>query len=183
MKPWKTLSRKTVYEPNRFLSVEMHAVELPDGRVIEDWAWVKVPEYAIILARTTEGKFLCFRQVKYAVPVPSLAPPGGFLEPGEDPLAAAKRELQEETGFVSDDWHSLGAYIPDSNRGAGKAHLFLALHAREVGGIIAGDLEEQELHHLTRADLEQTLDQGKVPVLGFAALLGIGLRRLDQIKR
>ncbi len=68
MKPWKTLSRKTVYEPNRFLSVERHAVELPDGRVIEDWAWIKVPEYAIILARTTEGKFLCFRQVKYAVP-------------------------------------------------------------------------------------------------------------------
>jgi ADP-ribose pyrophosphatase len=181
MQPWKTLSRRTVYEPNKFICVEMHTVELPDGKVIDDWAWVKVPEYAIILARTTAGKFLCFRQVKYAIPEPHFAPPGGFLDPGEDPLTAAKRELQEETGYVSEDWHALGSYIADSNRGAGKAHLFLALNAHEVGGMTDGDLEEQELLLLTRDDLEQTLDQGKVPVLGFAALLGIGLRRLDRL--
>jgi ADP-ribose pyrophosphatase len=181
MKPLKTQSRTTVYEPNRFLCVEMHSIELPDGRVIEDWAWVKVPEYATILARTTEGKFLCFRQVKYAIPVPHLAPPGGLLDPGEDPLAAAKRELQEETGFVSDEWHALGSYVVDSNRGCGKAHLFLALKAREVGGKTDGDLEEQELLHITREDLELAMDKGEIPVLNFAALLGIGLRRLDQV--
>lgn len=182
LRPWNTLSRKTAYEPNRFLRVETHRVGLPDGRVIEDWAWITVPEYAVILARTGAGKFLCFRQVKYAVPEPSLAPPGGYLEPGEAPLAAAQRELQEETGFVSDEWHPLGSYVVDSNRGAGKAHLFLALNAREVGGKTSDDMEEQELLHLTRNDLEQALDQGKIPVLGFAALLGIGLRRLDQLK-
>jgi ADP-ribose pyrophosphatase len=182
MKPWKTLSRKTALAPNLFLKVELHSVELPDGRVIDDWTWIKTPEYANILARTTSGTYLCFRQIKYAVPVPSLAPPGGYLEPGEDPLTAAKRELQEETGFVSDEWHPLGSYVVDSNRGAGKAHLFLALDAREDGVKTGGDLEEQELLHLTREELEQALDQGRVPVLGFAALLGLGLRRLDQLK-
>jgi len=44
MNPWKTLSRETVYAPNKFLSVELHSVELPDGRVIDDWTWVKLPE-------------------------------------------------------------------------------------------------------------------------------------------
>ncbi len=180
MKPWKTLSRKTAFAPNPFLKVELHSVELPNGRVIDDWTWIEVPEYANILARTPRGTFLCFRQIKYAVPVPSLAPPGGYLEPGEDPLAAAKRELQEETGFVSDEWHPLGSYVVDSNRGAGKAHLFLALNARDVGGKLDDDLEEQELLHLTREDLEQALDQGKIPVLGFATLIGLGFRRLDQ---
>lgn len=181
MKPWKTLSRETVFAPNKFLSVELHSVELPDGRVIDDWTWVKLPEYAVILARTTEVKFLCFRQVKYAIPEPGLSPPGGFLEPAEEPLAGARRELQEETGFISDEWHALGSYVVDSNRGAGKAHLFLALQAREVGGKTDDDLEEQELLQLTRADLEQALDSGKIPFLGFAALLGVGLRRLDQL--
>ena len=181
MKPWKTLSRQTVFNPNRFLAVEVHSVELPNGRVIPDWTWIKVPEYANILARTAEGKFLCFRQVKYAVPGPCLAPPGGYLEPGEDPLAAAKRELEEETGFVSNDWHPLGPYIVDSNRGAGKAHFFLALDARETGRKTADDLEEQHLLQLTRDELEQALDNGQIPVLGFAALLGLGLRKLDQL--
>lgn len=180
-KPWRTLSRHTVFGVNRFLSVELHAVELPDGRVIDDWTWLDLPDYAVILARTTEGRFLFFRQRKYAVPGLLLAPPGGHVEPAEAPLKAAQRELHEETGHEAPAWHSLGAYAVDSNRGAGTAHLFLALDAVKVAAPHADDLEEQELVALDRNELEQALNDGQLKVLPWAALVGLGLRKLDAL--
>ena len=83
----------------------------------------------------------------------------------------------------SDHHNHLAHRVVASNRGAGKAHLFLALHAHESDGKTGGDLEEQELLMLTRENLDQALDQGKILSLGFATLLGIGLRRLDQLTR
>lgn len=165
-------------KPNRFLAVEIHEVELPDGRRIADWPWIIVPEYANVLAQTEAGGFLCFRQTKYAVGDVSWAPVGGFIEPGEDRLAAAKRELLEETGYVAPEWHDLGTYIVDANRGAGKAHLFLALNARFEKPPVVDDLEEQELQELTRRDMEDALAGGQFKVLAWAALVSMGLSRI-----
>ena len=91
MQLWKTLSKRLLCTPNRFLSLELHEVELPDGRRIADWPWIITPDYANVLARTRDGRFLFFRQPKYAVQGIALAPVGGFIEPGEDPLRAAQR--------------------------------------------------------------------------------------------
>ena len=151
MTPWKTLSRKTVFQAGKFLTVEMHAIQLPDGKVIDDWSWIITPEYSVVLAQTIEGRFFCFRQTKYAVEGTSLAPIGGYIEPGEDPLAAAKRELLEEAGCESPEWIALGSFAVDSNRGSGKAHLFFARQCRQVKTPVGGDLEYADELTLGRA--------------------------------
>ena len=183
MQPWKTLHRRILCQPNRFLTVESHELELPDGRRIADWPWLIMPDYANVLARTVDGRFPCFRQTKYALSGKmSLAPIGGFLEPGEDPLHAAQRELREETGYGAPQWQSLGSYVVDANRGAGTAHFFLALDATPAGAPQADDLEPQELLLLTREELEQALDRGEFKVLAWAAVLALGLRRLKAVE-
>ncbi|MCP4538549.1 MAG: NUDIX hydrolase [Chloroflexi bacterium] len=180
MQPWKTLSRRTILDHSKFLVVESHTVELPDGRVISDWPWVITPDYVNILVVTQNNEFLCFRQTKYSVEGTSLAPVGGLLEPDEDPLDAAQRELLEETGYQASEWTSLGHYGVDGNRGAGTAHFFLARGAHRVSEPDADDLEEQELLLLTRSEIEAAIADSEFKSLPWAAVVALGLLHLDR---
>ncbi len=181
MHNWQTQARRTVLQAGngRFLKVEYHTVELPDGQVIEEWPWLITPDFVNVVAETAAGEYICFRQTKYAVEGVSLAVTGGYLEPGEDPLVAAQRELLEETGYVAAEWIDLGKYAVDGNRGAGTAHLFLARGAEWRQPIDADDLEEQELLLLTRAEMRAALQCGEFKVLPWATAVALALYRRD----
>lgn len=180
MQTWQTLDRRHMLQAGdgRFLRVEYHTVQLPNGRIIEDWPWLDTPSFVNVVAETEDGRFLCFRQSKYAAEGISLAIPGGYLEPNEEPLAAIQRELREETGYVADEWTFLGRYAVDGNRGNGHAHLFLARGARYTQPIDADDLEEQELLLLTRDELAAALTAGEFKVLPWTANVALALTRL-----
>ena len=173
---WKTLSRRVVFDQAPWLVVEYHTVELPDGRQIPDWSWVKTPDYINVVVLTDSGEYLCFRQRKYGVPEPMLSLVGGYIKPGEAPLAAAQRELLEETGYVSGDWVTLGQFLVDPNRGVATGNLFLAREARKTGEIDSDDLEEQEVVMLSRQELEQALAEGEFKILAWAAAVAFALR-------
>jgi ADP-ribose pyrophosphatase len=178
MQPWKTKTRKTVLDQRPWLLVENHTVELPDGRVIPDWPWIITPDYVNVVAVTAEERFVCFRQVKYGLEGTTLSIVGGFVEEGEEPFQAARRELSEETGYESTDWTPLGSYRVDPNRGVAMGHLYLARRVQHVAPRTADDLEEQELLLLSRAELETALARGEFKVLAWAACLALALRQL-----
>lgn len=179
MKPWKTLERETILSHSKYLSVEDHTIQLPDGRVIPHWPWVITPDYVNVVVVTEEDRFVCFRQVKYAVHGTSLAPVGGYLEPGEDPLEAAKRETLEETGYQASEWISLGTFRVGANRGFCTAYFFLALGARQVAEPDADDLEEQEILLLSRAELQAALSAGEFKILAWASIIAFALRQME----
>ena len=178
MQPWKTLSRRTILEYNKFLSVEEHTIQLPDGRIIDGWPWVVTPDYINVVAVTEDGQYIFFRQTKYSISGPTLATVGGCLEPGEDPLTAAQRELLEETGCAAPDWQAIGQFPVDGNRGAGTAHFYIARGAQWVADIDADDLEEQELLLLSRTEVEAALDAGEFKLLPWTAVVALALRQI-----
>jgi len=175
MQPWNTLSRQTILQHSKHLSVEDHTVELPDGRVIPHWAWTITLNYVNVVAVTQAGLFLCFRQTKYGLSGDSLAAVGGYLEPGEEPLAAAQRELREETGYLAEEWIPLGDYREDANHGGAIAHLYLARGAIQVAQPNSDDLEEQELLLLSQDGVRRALAAGEFKVLAWAAAMGLAL--------
>ena len=175
LRPWKTLSKRVLLDHGKFLKVEGHNIQLPDGLVIEDWPWVIIPDAAIVLARKPNGNYLCFRQTKYAVDGTSLAPVGGMVNPGEDPLKTAKRELLEETGYQSHEWVELGSYAVDPNRGVGIVNLFLAKNIEKVKTQDSDDLEDQILIELTREELISALMANEFKVLSWTACISMAL--------
>ena len=180
LRPWKTLSRKIILDHSKFLKVESHEVQLPDGQIIPDWTWVTIPSAAIVLARREDGQFLCFRQTKYAVEGTSLATVGGMLEKSEEPLDAAKRELLEEMGYESSNWVDLGSYILDPNRGVATMHLFLALDAKFISPPNSDDLEDQEIILLNQDGLEQALKAGEFKILAWTTVVALSLGYLAE---
>jgi ADP-ribose pyrophosphatase len=169
------LSRKVLLDHSKFLKVEGHKIQLPNGEIIEEWPWVIVPDAVIVLAKSIDGKYLCFRQTKYAVEGTSLAPVGGMIDLNEDPLEAAKRELMEETGYTSNEWVELGTYAVEPNRGVGKVNLFLALNAEKVAVPESDDLEDQVLLRMTRDELVSALNHGEFKILHWTACISMAL--------
>ncbi|MEA3334791.1 MAG: NUDIX hydrolase [Chloroflexota bacterium] len=180
MDPWKTISRRTILQHSKYLTVEEHVVELPDGRRIEDWPWIITPNYINVVAETEAGTFLCFRQVKYALDGVTMAVVGGYLEPGEEPLAAARRELLEETGYQASRWIDLGHYNVGANRGFATANLYFARGARPVTMPNSDDLEEQELIELTRSELKTALMRGEFQSLAWTTAVAMALLWLED---
>ena len=179
MKNWKTHSRTTALDCGKFLKVEYHDVEFDDGPRIPRWPWVITPDFINVVVQLENGDFLVYRQSKYAIEGDSWAIVGGYIEPGEDPLRAAKRELMEETGCEARNWTSLGSYAVDANRGCGTGHLFLATGARSVAHPDADDLEKYEIRALSKEQLVDALQSGRFKTLTWAAAVALALPHLD----
>jgi 8-oxo-dGTP pyrophosphatase MutT (NUDIX family) len=182
MKPWKTLSRSTVLDHSKWLQVENHTIQLPDGKVIDQWPWVISPDFVNVVVQQKDGTFIGFRQTKYAVEGISFAPVGGYLDFGEDPLACAKREVKEELGFEADEWIAFGSFPVDGNHGCGTAHLFFARGAKRVCDPIQDDLEEQDIVTFTNQELQDALFKGEFKVLSWSTTVAMALQYLQQHK-
>ncbi len=172
---WKRLARSEVLNRGKYLQVENHILELPDGKIIENWPWVITPDVVNVLAKTKQGQYLCFRERKYAVGEISLSIVGGMVEDGEDPREAAKRELLEETGYRAERWIHHGRFILDANRGVGHVDLFTALDAVKVSEPTGDDLEKQELLQLSRGNLERALLAGEFQTLPWTSCIAMSL--------
>jgi ADP-ribose pyrophosphatase len=175
MQPWTTVKREIAFHHSKWLTVENHTIQLPDGKTLHEWPWIITPDFVNVMAITEQGRFLLFRQTKYAVEGVVLAPVGGYLEPNEDPLQAARRELLEETGYDAEDWMSLGTYAVDGNHGVATAHFFLARNARKVKEPASDDLEEQELVELSREDVLLEVSKRNFKVMSWMASVALAL--------
>jgi ADP-ribose pyrophosphatase len=175
MQQWKTLKRDLIMDHSKWLRVEEHTVQLPDGTIITQWPWIISPDFINVVVQNEDNDFVCFRQSKYAADGISLAPVGGYLEPNEDPFECAKRELREELGYEAKEWIHLGTFPCDGNHGNGLAHLYLARQAFPVGEIIKDDLEEQEIQILTRSELMFALLNGEFKVLSWSTAVALAL--------
>ena len=81
-----------------FFALHKHAMVDAEGRPVRDAYTFACPDWASVVAITTSGELVLVRQYRHGIDGPSLETPGGLIDEGEDPAAAARRELLEETG-------------------------------------------------------------------------------------
>jgi len=175
LKPWTVLGSRDVYAAEPWLKVRIETLELPDGRRVE-FHQVDQQDFIIVFAETADGLALMLRQYKHGARRVSLTFPAGALNPGEDPLEAARRELLEETGYASDEWLSFGDYAMQGNQRGCVAHLFQARGCRKVAEPDSGDLEEMSLELLTCEELVAAAGNGEFAILSQLCMLTLVLQ-------
>jgi 8-oxo-dGTP pyrophosphatase MutT (NUDIX family) len=103
--PWKKLSSEVVHE-NKWFSVRRDAVITPDGKPRE-YNVIQQTDAVFIVAMDEDQRIRLVGLYRYTTDMYSLEVPAGNTD-GQDPLLAAKRELQEETGLTAKTWRMLG---------------------------------------------------------------------------
>lgn len=136
MKPWKVLEKKTLLE-RRWLTISEERVELPNGAVIDEFHVTRSPDWTGVLAVTGQGgaddDVILVEQYRHGLGRESLELPAGVVDVGESPLAAAQRELGEETGYAAESWQPLVVVAPEPARATHRGHFFFATGAKAVG--------------------------------------------------
>ena len=118
------LSRREIYH-GRIIDVQVDTVSLPNGNTSTREV-VRHPGGVGILALDREGCAVLVEQYRYVFGRTLLEIPAGKLEPGEDPVAGALRELKEETGAVPDTFLPMGVTLPSPGCLSERLYLFLA---------------------------------------------------------
>ncbi len=139
-------------------------VRLPNGKPATREV-MRHPGAAAVVAMTDEGNVILVRQYRHPFSQVMLEIPAGKLDPGEDPLVCARRELLEETGYVAAEFTSLGVLYPSVAVLDEKIHLFLAkgltFHATNPDADEFLHIEERPLKVLVADILAGDVPDGK----------------------
>ncbi len=144
---------RRVYE-GHFLKVQKDTIVLPDGKE-STREYIKHPGAVTVLPLFDDGSVLMERQFRYPLDRVFIEVPAGKIDPGEDTLECAKRELKEETGYTATEWqyvctiHNAIAYSDE--------HLVLYLARGLKEG--ARELDEGEFLDVYKAPLADLLEQ------------------------
>lgn len=120
---WKTIDAALALD-ERWFKVLRETVIREDGTKIDDYfTWLK-GDVSLVVPVLDSGRFVLVKQYKHGLQDVVLEFPAGYLEPGESPLAAARRETAEETGYRFSSWAPLGVWVNDATKERGQIHVF-----------------------------------------------------------
>ena len=126
---WKTLSSKQLID-RPWMRVRCDKVQLPDGRVHEEYYVLSYPSWVNVIAETEEGDIILERQYRHGLDIVSTEICAGVMEEGETPLEAAQRELEEETGYTGGEWKEIMTVAPNPGVMDNLCHCFYAKKVR-----------------------------------------------------
>jgi 8-oxo-dGTP pyrophosphatase MutT (NUDIX family) len=179
---WRPLESEWAFRSG-FLSIRRDRCRLPDGRLSPDMYFMELKDFAMTVAVTPGGEVLLSREYKHGAGDVAFTLPAGFVEPGETPAAAARRELGEETGHDGETFEPLGAHFVFPSLSGARGHFFLARGVRRVAAPRPDEFEEIEVVAVPLGELRQDLGAATpryVTDISSALALALAFPRLDE---
>jgi 8-oxo-dGTP pyrophosphatase MutT (NUDIX family) len=176
---WRVRASKYLVDsPHMRLRVD--EVELPDGTVVADYYVREGAGFVSVLPLTGDGRVVLVRQYRYASDTMQLELPGGTLDLDEEPVACARRELLEETGYEAERFEPVATYAPEPVRATARAHVFLAFGAHQTRQPELDPTEHLAAELVALAEFRSMLRKGAIEagsslVAGYRALDHLGL--------
>ena len=171
---WEEVSTEHLIQ-DEWIDFRRSAYRLPDGSVFEPYYTYTRKDYVVIVASDTEGNYLCVRQFRQGIREVTTEFPAGGIERkdgkeygsesgfAENALAAAKRELREETGYESDEWSYLMAVPSHATIADDYAYLFVAKNCRKVSGQSLDETEFLNVQKHTAQEIDDMIAKGEFP--------------------
>jgi 8-oxo-dGTP pyrophosphatase MutT (NUDIX family) len=151
--------------------------ERTDGESVHPYHTFACPDWVSVVAIRRDGRFVLVRQYRYGIADFTLEVPGGVIDDGERPAAAAARELREETGHEStEELVPLGFTYPNPVLQNNRHYMFLALDADPIGEPAFDKGEHCEVVVIDRVDLARMVEAGEIG----HALVVVALERARQ---
>ena len=143
-KPWFTVRHETI--------------SLPDGRTIPDYYVFEYPDWVNVTAIDREGRFVMIDQYRHGLGETSYEIPAGVAEPSDETmLAAAQRELLEETGYGNGNWSELMVIGVNPSTHTNLTYCYLATDVESVMAQHLEDTEDLSVHLLTLDEVKELL--------------------------
>jgi ADP-ribose diphosphatase len=161
-KGWKVLSSKKVYS-NRYLSVYEDELDLA-GKKKKIYIRGQRLDYSTIVPFADDGKsILTINSYRHIVDSCQIEVPSGYIENDEGPLAAARRELKEETGYVAKKMVKVGLYTLDYSMFEQTGNIFAAYGLENTGTKRLGSMEKiSQVGFMPLEKVKKMLLEGKI---------------------
>ena len=170
---WEEVSREHIVE-DQWIDFRRSVYRMPDGSVFEPYYSYSRRDYAVVVPVDEHGQYICVRQFRQGIRRITVEFPAGGIErtdgreyragrgyeDAEGALEAAKRELAEETGYVSDDWKHLLSIPSNATIADNTAHIFLARDCRHVTGQVLDETEFLSVELHPTGEIEEMIKNG-----------------------
>jgi len=169
---WTTLSEQECLSTPVF-KIKKRSMTSPDTVIIDDFFIMESPDWVNVVAIREDGKYILVNQYRFGTQALSLEVAGGVVDQGESHLEAARRELLEETGYISEVWSHLVTIAPNPALNTNRCAIYLAEQCRCIG---SGDLDDTEFIQvvvLEKEDCKVALTDGRIHHALAVAGLGI----------
>ncbi len=176
---WTILSSGYALD-DKWFRVRKDMIQLPSGRVLDDYFVWESPDVSVIVPLTVEGKFILCEQYKHGLGRVTYLFPSGAVDQNETPEQAAHRELEEETGYVCNEVEYLTSVSGNVAKVVGLYHLYVSRNVQPGGQMRDDDTEETRILFKTADELRQLIDDRKIIAASSLVAALMVLQRLAE---
>ena len=175
MQKWTTVDSNFVIN-NGWCRVRKDIVKLPNGKIIDDFFVNVRPDIALVLPITVNREIVFVRQYRHGIQEILLElPAGSFDSATEASLAAAQRELKEETGYVAAKFTKLATLYDNPVKDTNQIHLFIAEDATYSGSRMLDETEDIAVVLIPIEEVKNKILRGDICVCGSITAIFLGL--------
>ena len=158
---WKLGARLPGHDYRIFTTGFVEAAH-PRTGALKRFSLIECVDWVNIIALTPDDRVVVIRQFRVGTSSVCIEIPGGMVDDGETPLAAAMRELEEETGYTAKTWRTLGRVAPNPAIQNNHLHSFLALDAEQTAPQRLDSNEVIDIELVPLPDVQAMLRDGRI---------------------